>query len=118
MEIDYKAIGRRVRLARTEKNMTQDNVAEAIDISAPHMSNIETGSTKLSLPTLIAIANALSVSADALLCDNVVRSKALFEKELEKLLADCDDYEIRILADVLKATKASLRRDARLKSST
>ncbi len=116
MEIDYKAIGRRVKLARTRKNLTQENVAEAIGVSAPHMSNIETGSSKVSLPTLIALSNVIDVSVDELLCDNVIRSKAVFEREMETLLTDCDDYEIRVLTDVLKATKASLRRDAKLRS--
>ncbi|OLN33548.1 hypothetical protein DSOL_0795 [Desulfosporosinus metallidurans] len=32
---------------------------------------METGSTKPSLPTIIKIANALSVSVDELLCDNI-----------------------------------------------
>lgn len=116
MEIDYKAIGKRVKIARARKNMTQDNVAEAIALSGPHMSNIETGSSKVSLPTLIALSNALDVSVDELLCDNVIRSKAVFEREMEALLTDCDDYEIRVLTDVLKATKATLRRDAKLRS--
>lgn len=31
------------------------------------------------------------------------------------LLEDCDDYEIRILADLLKATKDTIRRDMKLK---
>lgn len=118
MEIDYKAIGKRVKIARARKNLTQENVAEAIALSVPHMSNIETGSSKVSLPTLIAIANVLDVSVDELLCDTVIRSKAVFESEMEKVLADCDNYEIRVLTDVLKATKASLRRDAKLRSNT
>lgn len=31
------------------------------------------------------------------------------------LLEDCDDYEIRILTDLLKATKDTIRRDMKLK---
>ena len=72
MEIDYKAIGQRIKIARIKKGITQEAVADLIDITPAHMSNVETGKTKVSLPTLIEIANALSVSVDVLLCDNVL----------------------------------------------
>ena len=75
------------------------------------MSNIETGKTKVSLPTLIAIANALSVSVDTLLCDNVLTSKVIFEKEAKDVLLDCDEYEVKFLVDLLKSTKEIIRRN-------
>ena len=66
MEIDYQAIGQRIKIARIKKGMTQEVVSYIVDVTPAHMSNIETGKTKVSLSTLIAIANALSVSVDAL----------------------------------------------------
>ena len=79
MEIDYKAIGQRIKIARIKKGITQEAVADLIDITPAHMSNVETGKTKVSLPTLIEIANALSVSVDVLLCDNVLASQNIFK---------------------------------------
>lgn len=111
MEIDYKAIGQRIRIARIRLGRTQEAIADRINVTPAHMSNIETGKTKLSLPTLIGIANALSVSADALLCDNVKDSSVVFEEELEELLSDCDEYETRLLVDLLKACKETIRRN-------
>lgn len=105
LKIDYKAIGQRIKIARIKKNVTQEIVADIIDITPAHMSNIETGKTKVSLPTLISIANALSVSVDELLCDNILDSKVIFEKEAQEVLNDCNDLEIRVLVDVLKAKK-------------
>lgn len=31
------------------------------------------------------------------------------------MLVDCDDYEIRVIADIVKSVKDTLRRDARLR---
>lgn len=112
MEIDYKAIGRRIKIARINKDVSQEYVAEKVQMSPSHMSNIETGNTKLSLPAIIAIANAISASVDELLRDNVLHSHHVFVKEARELLEDCDDYEVRILVDVLRTTKEALRRDA------
>ena len=111
VEIDYKAIGQRIKIARIKKGITQEAFADLIDITPAHMSNVETGKTKVSLPTLIAIANALSVSVDTLLCDNVIASKIVFEKEAKDIFSDCDEYEVRFLVDLMKSAKIAFRKD-------
>lgn len=111
VEVDYKAIGQRIKIARIKKGVTQETVADLIDITPAHMSNVETGKTKVSLPTLIAIANALSVSVDTLLCDNVIASKIIFEKEAKDIFSDCDEYEVRFLVDLMKSAKIAFRKD-------
>ena len=82
MELDYKAIGKRIKIARIKADLTQERLAELIDISPTHLSNIETGTTRVSLNTIISIANALSVTGDDLLCDNIIMSKVQFEKDM------------------------------------
>ena len=97
MVVDYHAIGRRVKAARLRCGITQEVLAERTGLSLPHISNIETGNTKLSLPAMIHVANALSVSVDTLLCDNVKQAKVVFEAELQQLLSDCTTEEMRVL---------------------
>lgn len=109
MELDFKAIGKRIKIARIKKNFTQEAVADRIGVSPQHVSNIETGNSSVSLPTLVAIANMLSVSVDELLCDTVLTSKPIFEREAKDIFEDCNEYEVRVLVDVLKATKNSMR---------
>ena len=109
--IDYDAIGIRIKLARIKAKMTQETLAGKAGLSVAHMSNIETGNTKLSLPSLVHIANALSVPVDDLLCDTIIQSNHVFNKEAQALLVDCSPYDIRILLDVLKSTKEALEKD-------
>lgn len=94
MELDYKAIGKRIKIARIKADLTQERLAEMVEISPTHMSNIETGTTRVSLTAIVSLANALSVTVDDLLCDSVVKSKVQFEKDIAGILADCDEYEI------------------------
>ncbi len=58
MELDYKAIGKRVKIARIRADLTQEELSEKAGLSTTHMSNIETGNSKLSLPMAVALANA------------------------------------------------------------
>ena len=86
--INYKDIGKRIKIARIRGDITQEKLAEAVNISSSHLSNIETGNARVSLPTLVHIANALDVSLSDLLCDNLVRAKESYCKEGDILFFD------------------------------
>ena len=105
MEIDYKAIGQRIKAARVRKGITQGAVAQITGLSTPHISNIETGNTKLGLPTIIHLANVLNVSVDELLCDNINRSEIIFHKELHAILQNCSVDELHIITELAKVVK-------------
>ena len=90
--------------------MTQEQVAELVELSNPHISNIERGTTKMSLPTLVAIANVLEVSADELLCDSLEHSEPVYHHEIAKIMEDCSSEELRALTEILKAVKETLRK--------
>ena len=70
--MDQIAIGTRIKAARERVHLTQEQLAEIIDISPTHMSVIERGVKTPKLDTFVRIANALGVSTDALLQDVVV----------------------------------------------
>ena len=72
--IDYVAMGKRIREKRTLLGITQQKLSELSGVEPSNISHIERGATKLSLPTLIKIANALGTSVDELLCDNIYKS--------------------------------------------
>ena len=64
----YKRIGLNIALQRKLHNMTQIQLAEAVNISRTHMSNIEAPNmiTPMSLEVIFDIAEALNVSPDVL----------------------------------------------------
>lgn len=107
VDIDYKAIGMRIKAARARKGLTQGNIAKMTGLSTPHISNIETGNTKLGLPTIIHLANVLDVSVDELLCDNIHRSEAIYCNELSELCEGCTVDELHIIAELAKVIKKS-----------
>lgn len=114
MIIDYAAIGLRVKRARININMTQQKLAEKSGFSVVHISNIENGNAKLSLEAVVNIANALAVSADDLLCDNLVRAFHVYNKEVQELFADCSTEESRVLVEGLQGMKSGIRKNKQL----
>ena len=105
LDIDYKAIGLRIKAARVQKGLTQSNISKLTGLSTPHISNIETGNTKLGLPTIIHLANVLDVSVDELLCDNIHRSEQIYCHELSDLLEGCSVDELHIISELVKVIK-------------
>ena len=69
--MDMIAVGNRIKEAREQAHLTQEDLAEIIDISPTHMSVIERGAKTPRLDTFVKIVNALKLSSDALLQDVV-----------------------------------------------
>lgn len=109
MEINYHAIGQRIRAARLKKHFSQEQLAAKADLTPAHISHIENGHTKLSLPALIGIANALSVSTDDLLYDNVQAVYDAYDKDFKDLIDDCTVREKKILLDSARHLKETIR---------
>ena len=106
--LDYQAIGRRIREARKKKGLTQEKLAETVDLSPPHMSHIESGKTKLSLASLILLANALDTTVDCLLHDNVTVTLNSFDRDFKDLLDDCTSKERHLIYNVACEIKNAL----------
>ncbi len=109
MELDYIAIGKRIRTARKDLKLTQENVSEQVNLSVPHLSHIECGRTKVSLPSLIHIANVLQTTVDALLYDNIEATRDAYDKDFKDLLSDCSPKEREVILTAAKQVKAALK---------
>ncbi len=106
--MNYYEIGQRIRKYRKACNLSQEQLAEKIGISTTHMSHIETGNTKLSLPVFVDIANTLSVQTDALLYDIPQINKTAIKQEITEILNSCSQRDMYVLNDVIKTVKTSL----------
>ena len=84
--MDLKAVGQRIKAAREAKNLTQEELAALVNLSTTHVSVIERGLKVTKLDTFVAIANALDVSADALLIDVVTHSVTGVTNELSDMI--------------------------------
>lgn len=108
-KLNYYQIGQRIRRCRKAQGLSQEQLAERVWISPTHMSHIETGNTRLSLPVLVDIARVLDVQTDELLSDRLVDPGVSFH-EMNEVIEACSAKQLRILSDILKASKAALDR--------
>lgn len=110
MELDYQAIGVRIRRLRKTQGLTQQTLAEMSNQEPSNISHIERGATKLSLPTIVNIANALGVTVDDLLCDSLTESRTSFERIANDILSDCTHREMKVITETMLFLKEALRK--------
>lgn len=114
MKVNHILIGSRIKENRQLKNITQEELAELIEITPGFMSLIETGRKKPSLETLIAICRELEITLNELLTGNQIALETDYCAELSTIMARCNEDEKRLIYDITKAVSETLinrRRD-------
>ena len=69
--MDWSSIGRNIRSYRQQAGLRQEDLANAVGVSANYIGMVERGEKVPSLETLVALLNALHISADMVLTDVV-----------------------------------------------
>lgn len=110
--LDYKQIGKQIKIARITVGVTQEYLAEKLSISSVHMSNIERGTTKVGLAVIVGISKILGVSLDVLLCNEVGTpcQRTILNNIIAKLLDNCSARELLVISDIVESTITALHR--------
>ncbi len=100
MDLDYLEIGRNIRHHRQMRGIRQKELAEYIHVSDQHISHIENGHTKLSLITLVAIANTLNVDCNTLLGSTLYNAKTtVLQQRLSALTSEMDTTKLGLVVE-------------------
>ena len=100
-------IGKRIQLCRKAKGMTQEQLAERIDLSRNYLSAVERGVNQISLDKLIELMNVLECSADEIFVDVIntgTKTKASILSERLKGLSVAEQNRILEVLDTLIKT--------------
>ena len=111
MDLDYTAIGMRIRDARKRSRLSQATLSELVDLSPSYISYIENGVKGMSLETFVMIANALDVSTDLLLMEQINGGEVYIIEEISKILAGCDKSEAQIILETMRTLRDALKKD-------
>ena len=90
MSADIRALGESIRAARMRKGLTQEALAELLDITPIHLKNMESSRRNPSVPLLFALMELLDLSVDALVFPErqeggVLHTHGLSDAEVEAL---------------------------------
>ncbi|MBQ3138909.1 MAG: helix-turn-helix transcriptional regulator [Ruminococcus sp.] len=97
-----KAIGKRIKQIRQNKGITQEKMAEMLELSSGFYSALERGNYNIKIETLVAILNLLECSADDLFCDVTKHGYKHKSSKIEESLKDLDDNEREMIFSVVE----------------
>lgn len=72
--MDFEQIGARIRDRRNELGMTQEQLAEKVNVSDVFIGAIERANSKASVETLVKLASVLNMNMDYLLLGTTVNN--------------------------------------------
>lgn len=102
MALDYSVIGSRIKQARLAKNMTQEDLADQIDISVAFLSRVERGNSRVNLKRLNQLCDLLDVSEGYLLNGASSSSENYLDKEFTDLIKSVSPEKQKLIYNVAK----------------
>lgn len=102
MALDYSIIGSRIRKARQSKEITQEQLAEKLDVSVAFISRIERGTSHINLKRLSQICNILNIKEGTILNGTNVDSTNYLSKEFNDLFLNCSKDTQKLIYDIAK----------------
>ena len=99
-----KSLGEKIKRLRKKRNMTQEKLAELVDISPRNLSKIEVGDCFVKAETLERLLNALDVSSEELFANDYIKNKEELLAEIYKQieLAKDDNAKLEKIYRIIK----------------
>lgn len=102
MDFSDYLLGEHIKNARIKKELTQEALAELLDITPTHVKHIESGHRKPSIDILFKTAKILDMSVDNVIFrdneNNLIKTEI---NEINYLLTKCEKREITVVKDML-----------------
>jgi len=88
MNTENRVLGEAIRKARMRKGLTQERLAEMLDITPIHLKNIEGSRRKPSVPLLFQMMRLLDFSVDELVFPERTHENAIYIDGIKPETAD------------------------------
>ena len=103
MSLDYTIIGERLKKAREAKKLTQQELAEQIDMSVAFLSKIECGKTHINLTRLNQICSILGTTEGQILNGaSSTGPNTYLTKDFADLFQDCPPEKLKLIYKIAK----------------
>lgn len=101
-------IGERIKFYREDRGLTQEQLAEAIEVSPQYISDLERGVVGISIPTLKRLCAHLCVSSDRILFD---RQTETYAAAIGEKCRGLSDSQFRMAMDILDRFLAAVEEE-------
>jgi len=100
--INYVEVGKRIRLARTEKKITQEKFAEMIGVSTGYISQIESGLKCFNLKRFSEVGKILDKPTSYFIEGTEEHNNDYLIGEIVEILKGASEEKIKVVKEVVK----------------
>ncbi len=101
----YSAIGKKIKEYRLKNHLTQEELAEKLDISVKYISRIENGSGGVKLETLINAMNLLGIVPNVAFSDLIKNDDIKLQLFLSSKISELSNDKIDFLLSLIDSLK-------------
>lgn len=102
-DMDYKAIGLRIKQERNRLGLTQFQLAEKVGISPQYEGKIERGEKKFSFETIVNLVTNLNTSLDYIAFGHLADTQSHERMEMSILANKLPENQISLMNDIIRA---------------
>lgn len=105
-ESELGLLAEAIRQARIEKRISQEKLAEMLDVSTTHVRHIESGHRKPSIEKLVSLCQILDISFDQMVKGEPRPASTATQRVLNCLENAFSEEEQNLIADLIEAAAA------------
>ena len=106
-------IGEKISVLRVAADISQEQLAEKVELTPGFISLIETGKKRASLETLLSICRALNITTNDLLVGNQIKQESDYNTEFSELTVKLNESERHLVFEITKAVCKTIYRNRR-----
>ena len=99
--ITKEFIGKKIQQARIRNHLTQENLAELVELSPNYLSKVERGLNMLNSVKFLKIVDTLKMDLGefGIYTQNIIEGK---RKALSEIISKCDEETIKAITEIAK----------------
>lgn len=103
--LDQREMGKRIRDRREAMELSREDLAELLDVSAQFIADVEYGNKGLSIKRLYLLSQVLGVSTDYILAGSLYSFETdgeatRFREEIMELIYKCDAKQLKGIREI------------------
>lgn len=100
--LDFGIIGERIKQKRREKGITQEILAEKMDLSIAYLSRVERGEANINLKRLVQISELLDINVSELITGTTTGTEIYLDREMKNVLSGCTPEKQKLIYNIAK----------------
>ncbi len=100
---DKLIIGKQIKRLRARLKLTQDKLAEKVNISPKYLSNIERGLENPTLDTFLRLAKCLNVELGEIFLPDIDLNSKTLNKKIKNLINETNEEQLYLVMRLLQA---------------